>query len=138
MYHKYISLYITFVILNGCGGGDSSTPINTSRNKSNFTYKTQRTVDVSISTPETINLTQRQILLFETQNSLVEKNTPGEILTFKSLLVEGNTDDSNGYKNNLTLGSHIESIWVVIPSLAYEKKIKIVNNKIVLNIIEKF
>jgi hypothetical protein len=130
-------------MINGCGGDDSSEATKPNEvvlpsTQDNFSYKTQRAVKITLSTPALKGSSQRQVLLFETQKTIVEANTPGKILTFESLLAEGNTGNDGKYKTSLTLGGHIESLWILVPSLAYQEKINIINNQIVLNIIEGF
>ncbi len=56
------------------------------------------------------------------------------IITIKDDVITVHSDGT--YEVNLTLGGHIQSIWVVIPSLAYEKNIEIVDNQITLTITE--
>lgn len=140
MYRKYMALFITLFIVNGCGAEEDSTETSNvpSVNQIKFTYETQRAVKFSLTTPKLEGSAQRQVLLFETQKTIVEDNTPGDIVTFDSLLIEGNSDNNGKYETSLTVGGHIDSIWIVIPSLAYQKKIDIENNQIVLNITEGF
>jgi len=136
MYQMFSALLLTLFIMTGCGsggGGAGSTESNTS-NSSNFAYKTQGSVKVSLLISGENISSQKQILLYESQKTVNGPDIPGELTVFDRLLVEGVSDADGKYETALTLGNHIESIWIIIPALAYEKQHQIINNQIILTI----
>lgn len=113
-----------------------------------FAYETQRDVDISISFLNTdADTPQKQILIYETKT--VEKlydevqiddegNTQkieiGEQNVFSAQLLDSSTNENHQLIQTFTLGRHINSLWVVIPSEQYETEITIENNKISLEL----
>ena len=73
-------------------------------------------------------------MFYETQK--IDTTPVGDQLIFDDLLMEGVTDTNGDYTTKVTLGKHIESIWVVIPALSYENQVSIVDGVISVNIIE--
>ena len=140
MHQMFLTLSVAFFLMTGCGGSREidTDPVENNTNKpSNFAYKTQGRINVSLSIYSENTSTQKQILLYESQKTVNDPDTPGELTVFDGLLEEGVSDTNGKYETALTLGNHIESIWIVIPALAYQQKIDIVNNEIVLNITER-
>jgi len=141
-----LTLLLTLLLMTGCGsgGGDTgSTENNTGNtgttensidNSSNFSYKTQGSVNVSLSIYGENTSTQKQILLYESQKTVTDPDIPGELIIFDGLLAQGVSDADGKYETALTLGNHIESIWIVIPALSYEKQHQIINGQITLTI----
>lgn len=99
-----------------------------------FSYQTQRKVKVSLVIKQINDLSQKKLLFYEKKKKMNNITLPGERVTFDALLTEGATNNQGQYTNTLTLGQHIDSLWVVIPALSYQKKITIVNNAINLTI----
>jgi hypothetical protein len=143
---------LLLIMLNGCGpgGGDSSSASNSGNTNEPsvavrpspalevFAYETQRVVNLSLSIDSKYTSSQKQILLYETQKSISDADTPGDIIVYEALLTEGVSDNNGSYETALTLGGHIDSIWIIIPAIAYEKRIDIIDNEIVLNIKKGF
>jgi len=140
MYQMFIAMFIALFIMTGCGsGGDNTGSVDNDTNESsNFAYETQRAVNVSLLINSGDISSQKQILLYETQKIVRYPDMPGELIVFDALLVEGASGTNGKYETNLTLGNHIESIWIVIPALAYQQRIDIINNEIILNITKGF
>jgi len=136
MYQMFPALLLTLFLMTGCGsgGGSAGSTENNTNNSSNFAYKTQGSVKVSLLVYGENISSQKQILLYESQKTVNGPDIPGELTVFDRLLVEGVSDADGKYETALTLGNHIESIWIVIPALAYQQKIDIINNEIILNI----
>ncbi|PHQ65006.1 MAG: hypothetical protein COB99_06510 [Sulfurimonas sp.] len=145
---RLILVVLLLFMINGCGpgGGDSSSANNSGNTnepsvstKSSsalevFAYETQRVVNLSLSIGSEYTSSQKQILLYETQKTINDASTPGDIIVYEALLTEGVSNNNGSYETTLTLGGHIDSIWIIIPAIAYEKRINIINNEIILNI----
>jgi len=141
-----LTLSVALFLMTGCGsgGGDTGsaensagntgTTENSIENSSHFSYKTQGTVNVSLSIYDENTSSQKQILLYESQKTVTDPDIPGELTIFDRLLAEGVSNTDGKYETALTLGNHIESIWIVIPALAYEKQHQIINGQIALTI----
>lgn len=99
-----------------------------------FAYETQSSINISVSLELNSGSQQKQILFYETQK--IDTSPVGDQLIFDDLLMEGVTDTNGDYTTKVTLGNHIESIWVVIPALSYENQVSIVDGVISVNIIE--
>ncbi|NOR57898.1 MAG: hypothetical protein GQ474_05175 [Sulfurimonas sp.] len=138
---------LLLIMLNGCGPGSGDSSSNNSGNTNEpsvsirpspalevFAYETQRVVNLSLSIDSKYTSSQKQILLYETQKTISDADTPGDIIVYEALLTEGVSDNNGSYATALTLGGHIDSIWIIIPAIAYEKRIDIIDNEIVLNI----
>lgn len=143
---------LILTILCGCGpgGGDSSSGNSGNTNQPSsvepsvsatpssalevFAYETQRVVNLSLSISSEYTLSQKQILLYETQKIISDEEAPGDIVVYEALLTEGVSDTEGRYETALTLGGHIDAIWIIIPAIAYEQRIQIINNEIILNI----
>ncbi len=137
---KKIGIMITIVLLlSGCGGEESkSTHVKSSDTNNtvaplaqDFAYETQGSVSISLIAPLPNTIKQAQVLLYESQNLI---STPvGDTLIFDDLIIEGTIIDNN-YTTAVTLGKHINSIWILIPVLAYEKEHVITDNAIDINL----
>ena len=154
MYQMFIAIFIALFIMTGCGSGGGNTvsadndsnesfSVDNDTNESllsssNFAYETQRAVNISLLMNSGDISSQKQILLYETQKIVRDLGMPGELIVFDALLVEGVSGTNGKYETDLTLGNHIESIWIVIPALAYQQRIDIINNEIILNITKGF
>jgi len=146
MVQMFLALCITSFLITGCGsgGGDAGsaenntgntgTTENSIDNSSNFAYKTQGSVKISLLIYNENISSQKQILLYESQKTMNDPDTPGELIVFDGLLAEGVTNSDGSYSAKLTLGNHIDAIWIVIPALAYEKQHQIINGQITLTI----
>jgi len=136
MYQMLTILSIAFFLMTGCGsgGGSSGSTENNTNISSNFAYKTQGSVKVSILIPNKTLYSQKQILIYESKKTINGVDIPGELTIFDRLLVEGVNDVDGKYEISLTIGNHINSIWVVVPTLEYEKQHKIINGQIILTI----
>lgn len=113
-----------------------------------FTYATQGDVEVSISLLNTnSNTPQKQILIYETRTveklydevqiddeGNTEKIEIGEQNVFNGQLLDSSSNASHKLNQTFTLGKHINSLWIVIPSEQYEKEVAIVDNKLVLEL----
>ena len=134
------TILIMVLLLSGCsgggGGGSSTQSTDVSSVSKAFDYETQGSVNISVTAPlpSTIDqgtIDQAQILLYESQKLIT---TPvGDSLVFDNLIREGTIISSN-YTTTVTLGNHIDSIWIVIPVLGYEKEHNITDNTININL----
>lgn len=154
MYKLSIPVFLS-ILLTACGGGSSggsskpstqsniaSTP-ETSVVETNstavaeseeFAYETQSSISISVSLELSSGSQQKQILFYETQK--IDTSPVGDQLIFDDLLMEGVTDSEGNYSTSVTLGNHIEAVWIVIPALSYEKQVSIIDNTININITE--
>lgn len=139
MYKLSIPVLLSILLTACSGGGGGSSELNTQNNTSvitpkEFAYETQSSIGISVSLKLNTSSQQKQILFYETQK--IDTTPVGDQLIFDDLLMEGVTDTNGDYTTKVTLGNHIESIWVVIPALSYENKVSIVDDVISVNIIE--
>ena len=136
------SLFVTALLLSGCGGGGSSSTTTSTTSDTNtstdtdssddtaktFAYETQKTIALNITvTKAGVTDDQKQILLYENTKSetIVDNgNEVGELVTYDNLLLSG-TMDNKSFSANLTLGRHIHALWVVIPAIEYAKYVAI-------------
>jgi len=143
-----LELLLTLLLMTGCGSGggdtgstenntdDTGSIENNTKNSSNFAYKTQGSVNISLLVYSENSSSQKQILLYESQKTITDPDIPGELIIFDGLLAEGVTNSDGSYSAKLTLGNHIDAIWIVIPALAYEKQHQVINGQIALTINE--
>lgn len=113
-----------------------------------FGYETQRDVKISIRFTNTKEETsQKQILIYESKKTEilydeiqiddagnVERIEIGEREVFDGEILAGSTDANHQLSETFTLGNHIQSLWIVIPSEQYEQQIAIQNNEISLQL----
>lgn len=113
-----------------------------------FGYETQREVQISIAITNTKDDTlQKQILIYESKKvetlydeiqideaGTTERIEIGEREVFDGELLSTSTDENYQLNEKLTLGNHIKSLWIVIPSEQYEKEVSIQNNEISLQL----
>lgn len=141
MYKSIITALVTMLIITGCSGEGTqeetleittSKPFDVGATKENFTYETQGSINISIFLHQSSSETQKQILFYEEKR--VENSPVGDLAIFDSLLMEGVIGSEGNYSAEITLGNHIDSIWVRIPALSYENELFIFNNEIVTKI----
>ena len=113
-----------------------------------FSYATQRDVNVSITLKETeADTPQKQVLIYEIQKTEpiydevqiddegnTEKIEVGEQTVFEGQLLNSSTDENHQLIETFTLGNHITSLWIVIPSEEYEQEISIEENRLSLEL----
>jgi len=58
----------------------------------------------------------------------------GEQEVFEGEILSGSTDANHQLNETFTLGNHITSLWIVIPSEQYEQEVAIVNNELSLQL----
>ena len=134
-----IFISLLTLLISGCGNATESSQTDTSsleptllskvsplvhvtaEEASSFAYQTQHQVTVDIELPQTLRATQRQLLLF--QNRSYDAQIKLDKLT---QLITSTYIESNGhFRESFSVGKHLESIWIVIPTLGYESEIKI-------------
>lgn len=136
MHKLKISALVTIAfLLVGCGDTKSTSPDSEPKNSTHeFTYQTQRSVDVNILIGLNELTQQKQILLYELQKSV---DTPvGEQTILDGLFIDGVINNKGEFTTTLTLGNHINSIWVHIPSLSYQQEHNISDSKLNITIEE--
>ena len=135
----YLLFLLVSFLLVGCGGSagasGESTPTATTTTSKNFGYETQKTIALNITVSKAgVTDDQKQILLYENTKSetIVDNgNEVGERVIYDNLLLSG-TMDNKSFSANLTLGKHIEALWVVIPAIDYAKQVAIVDNTLTI------
>lgn len=155
MFKSFIYLSMTLLLINACTPEDTTstttntnTPTNTNNAVDNiiqplqlpteadesFSYQTQRNVKISLVIKENKIFSQNQILIYENQKKIDKADMPGQLVTFDRLLTQGSNNSQGQYIKILTLGNHINSLWIIIPSLSYQEEVPIINNAINLTI----
>jgi hypothetical protein len=105
---------------------DNSIIDNMSQTEQAFAYKTQRNVRIDIELQSNLRAAQRQILIFQHK-----KHDDSLELDLLDGLIASSVIGNDGYfSQKFTMANHIQSVWIVIPALGYEKKINIDDNAI--------
>jgi len=134
-----IFISLLTLLISGCGNATESSPADTSSLEptllskvspivhveadvaSSFAYQTQQRVTIDIQLPITLRATQRQLLLF--QNKRYDEQIKLNQLT--ALITSTYIDREGHFNESFTIGKHLQSIWIVIPTLGYEAEIEI-------------
>jgi hypothetical protein len=101
-----------------------------SKTTENFSYSTQREVEVSLNSSS--ELANKQVLLFQSKKSIQTDVGDIEILDGKLVSTVFNSKGELNYKH--TIGNHIDSLWLVVPFYSIETNVQIVNNTIELTL----